>query len=232
MGIDIRDGQQLECITCALCIDACDSVMEKTGRPLGLIAYATLDEYQSNMALATAGGTRDVDPLLVRTADGGFSDKIRHFDWKIIFRLRTMLYFCAWAAMGIGLIVALLNRDRLEVNVLHDRNPQYVLESSGSIRNGYTVRILNMIPEPRTIRLSIDGLPFADMKVNGMDKAGANTVEVSVEPDEATTLKVFVTLPGDQVAWQSENFYFLVEDVLGHETATYKAVFNGPGARP
>ncbi|TIU73397.1 MAG: cytochrome c oxidase accessory protein CcoG, partial [Mesorhizobium sp.] len=29
MGIDIRDGQQLECITCALCIDACDSVMDK-----------------------------------------------------------------------------------------------------------------------------------------------------------------------------------------------------------
>jgi polyferredoxin len=24
MGIDIRDGQQLECITCALCIDACE----------------------------------------------------------------------------------------------------------------------------------------------------------------------------------------------------------------
>ena len=27
MGIDIRDGQQMECITCALCIDACDDVM-------------------------------------------------------------------------------------------------------------------------------------------------------------------------------------------------------------
>ncbi|NBT33917.1 MAG: cytochrome c oxidase accessory protein CcoG, partial [Rhodobacteraceae bacterium] len=26
MGIDIRDGQQLACITCALCIDACDDV--------------------------------------------------------------------------------------------------------------------------------------------------------------------------------------------------------------
>src|SRR5690606_12751527 len=26
-GIDIRDGQQLACITCALCIDACDGVM-------------------------------------------------------------------------------------------------------------------------------------------------------------------------------------------------------------
>ena len=31
MGIDIRDGPQLECINCALCIDACNSMMAKTG---------------------------------------------------------------------------------------------------------------------------------------------------------------------------------------------------------
>ena len=51
MGIDIRDGQQLECITCALCIDACDSVMDKIGRERGLISYATLADYTDNMAL-------------------------------------------------------------------------------------------------------------------------------------------------------------------------------------
>jgi polyferredoxin len=43
MGIDIRDGQQLECITCALCIDACDDVMEKIGKPRGLIDYIAPD---------------------------------------------------------------------------------------------------------------------------------------------------------------------------------------------
>jgi cytochrome c oxidase accessory protein FixG len=36
-GIDIRDGQQLECLSCALCIDACNSVMEKVGLPRDLI---------------------------------------------------------------------------------------------------------------------------------------------------------------------------------------------------
>ncbi|MEM9843448.1 MAG: cytochrome c oxidase accessory protein CcoG, partial [Pseudomonadota bacterium] len=39
MGIDIRDGQQLECITCGLCIDACDDIMAKIGKPRGLIDY-------------------------------------------------------------------------------------------------------------------------------------------------------------------------------------------------
>ena len=42
MGIDIRDGLQLECIQCALCIDACDSIMTKIGRPKGLIGYDSL----------------------------------------------------------------------------------------------------------------------------------------------------------------------------------------------
>ena len=38
-GIDIRNGLQLECIGCAQCVDACDEVMIKIGRPTGLIRY-------------------------------------------------------------------------------------------------------------------------------------------------------------------------------------------------
>jgi cytochrome c oxidase accessory protein FixG len=41
MGIDIRDGLQMECIACGLCVDACDNVMEKVGLPKGLIRYDT-----------------------------------------------------------------------------------------------------------------------------------------------------------------------------------------------
>ena len=45
-GIDIRNGQQLECIHCTACIDACDEVMVKVGLPKGLIRYATEDEIE------------------------------------------------------------------------------------------------------------------------------------------------------------------------------------------
>ncbi len=41
MGIDIREGLQMECIACGLCVDACDNVMEKIGLPKGLIRYDT-----------------------------------------------------------------------------------------------------------------------------------------------------------------------------------------------
>ncbi|MDV7698386.1 cytochrome c oxidase accessory protein CcoG [Chryseobacterium soli] len=46
-GIDIRNGQQLECVNCTACIDACDEVMEKVGMPKGLIRYATEAEIEN-----------------------------------------------------------------------------------------------------------------------------------------------------------------------------------------
>ena len=106
MGIDIRDGQQLECITCALCIDACDDVMTKVGRPKGLIGYASGEPSRLRVirprtliyfglwalvgvimlyALLTRPSLdinvlRDRNPLFVRLADGdirnGYTFKI------------------------------------------------------------------------------------------------------------------------------------------------------------
>ena len=40
-GIDIRNGTQLECVNCTACIDACDDIMDRIGKPKGLIRYAS-----------------------------------------------------------------------------------------------------------------------------------------------------------------------------------------------
>lgn len=40
-AIDIRNGNQLECIHCAACVDACDQIMRKVGRQPGLVRYAS-----------------------------------------------------------------------------------------------------------------------------------------------------------------------------------------------
>lgn len=44
-GIDIRNGLQMECIGCAACVDACDQVMDKLGRPEGLVRYDSLEGF-------------------------------------------------------------------------------------------------------------------------------------------------------------------------------------------
>jgi cytochrome c oxidase accessory protein FixG len=51
MGIDIRNGTQLECTNCTTCIDACDHMMEKVNLPKGLIRYASEDGIARNKKL-------------------------------------------------------------------------------------------------------------------------------------------------------------------------------------
>ncbi len=57
-GIDIRDGLQIACVSCAACVDACDSVMEKMGYDKGLISYTT----EHNL---TGSKTKLVRPRLI-----------------------------------------------------------------------------------------------------------------------------------------------------------------------
>lgn len=53
-GIDIREGLQMECIHCTQCMDACDSVMKRFGKPSGLIRYGSQDEFEG----VKSGSTR------------------------------------------------------------------------------------------------------------------------------------------------------------------------------
>jgi len=192
-GIDIRDGSQLECIQCALCIDACNDIMGKIDRPRGLIGYDTIAKQE----VAAHGTTA---PLR-------------------IVRARTLLYAALIGLVGAIMLVALLNRTTLEINVLHDRNPPYVLLSDGGIRNGYTVKILNKLHQPREFSLETRGLAGAGLAIVGME-AGA---KIRVSTDDLRELRVLVTLPPTQVARIESNaipFALVVRDVAsGHETA-------------
>ena len=229
MGIDIRDGQQLECITCALCIDACDGVMDKLGRERGLISYTTLFDYNQNMDLATAGGTQAITPSLVHGDGSSLNKQVVHFHLRKIFRPRTLVYFAAWSLVGLLLVYGLLTRDRLQVNVLHDRNPQFVTLSDGSIRNGYTVKLLNMIPEPRTVIVTLQGLKGAEMSMVGLAQPEDRSFAVKVEPDRLKTVKVYVRQPAEFVGGRAQSFNFVVEDKASFESDVYTATFEAPG---
>ncbi len=225
MGIDIRDGQQLECITCALCIDACDGVMTKLGREKGLISYATLKDYNANTAKATDkdGG---LDPSRIRDAAGNLIDSLVHTTWRSIIRFRTLLYFGVWSAIGVAMIVALLSRERLELNILRDRNPTFVTLSDGSIRNGYTVKILNMMPEPRLIQLTLDGLSGAKMIVPDMaENPEGSALMIPAEPDQLATYKIYLSMDRKNLKDGKTKFQFLIQDINGSESDSYDAVF-------
>lgn len=228
MGIDIRDGQQLECITCALCIDACDAVMDKLGRERGLISYATLNDYSANMALATTseGG---LDPRRVRQ-DGQFRPEVRHTGLRTIIRPRTFVYFAAWVAVGAAMLVALSLRPSVGLNVLHDRNPLYVMLSDGSIQNGYDLKILNMTPQPRDFIVSTSGLPGATLTGPGANEAGVEQIHVSVEPDMVLPLRLYVRADASALSQQTD-YTMTVTSLDGAVSASTGVRFEAPEAK-
>lgn len=233
MGIDIRDGQQLECITCALCIDACDSVMEKLGLEKGLIAYATLNEYDANMALATGAALAKVEnikPENIRDANGRLSDRIVHTNWKSFIRPRTFVYFAVYALIGLAMVYHLSQRDRLAVNVLEDRNPQFVTLSDGSIRNGYELKILNMEGESRQFLIAVEGLENPKIVRSGFDTNQSKWIVTEVEPSKLQSLRLFVTLPRDRIEQSRTPFRFKVSTMGGGETQYNEVTFRAPGA--
>jgi cytochrome c oxidase accessory protein FixG len=207
-GIDIRDGQQLECISCALCIDACDNVMDKIGAPRGLISYSTLKTYDAQKAGLTAT-----------------------IGWRSFLRPRTFVYAAVWTAIGLLMLVSLLHRDRLDVTVQSDRNPQYVQLSDGSIRNGYTIKILNMEQRPRSFVLTFDGLPGATMTMAGVDGEPGQAFTVDVEADKLRAIKVFIAISQQSLTGDQTPFTFKVEEQGSDgtpETRSYEANFQSP----
>ncbi|SNS36061.1 cytochrome c oxidase accessory protein CcoG [Antarctobacter heliothermus] len=201
MGIDIRDGQQMECITCALCIDACDDVMAKIGKPRGLIDYLAFSDEPGERA--------GNDPRPV---------------WKHVFRPRTIMYTTLWSLVGVGLVFALFIRPEIEMTVAPVRNPTFVTLSDGSIRNTYDVRLLNKHGEDRPFRITLTGDPTLRVQLEGTPY---ETVDV---PANATYLrKVYVIAPTSSAPAASERteFRFWVEDLTNGDRAHNDTFFNG-----
>ena len=201
MGIDIREGQQMECITCALCIDACDDVMTRIGKPRGLIDYLALSDEPAERA------GQPPRPI-----------------WHHVLRPRTLLYSGLWSLIGLILVFALFIRAEIDLTVEPVRNPTFITLSDGSIRNTYTLRLRNKHGEARDFRVSLSSDEILRIELEGT----ARTI-ITVPPDSTTQQRVYVVArPQDSAAiLDRTDLRFWVEDVESGERASRTSVFNG-----
>jgi cytochrome c oxidase accessory protein FixG len=200
MGIDIRDGFQLECIGCGLCVDACDEVMAKIGRPPKLIAY----DSERNQELRAAGR-----PALYR-----------------LVRPRTILYTVLVAGVGLTMLAILALRSTVDINILPDRNPLFVTMSDGSIRNGYTIRVMNKQHAEKAYELALAGTEGRLSLVGEEGQAAA--VTLTAPPDGMGTHRVFVQLPRAAVTEDQLPLTFRLTDIETGAAQSYGTVFRGP----
>ena len=126
-GVDIREGQQLGCITCGLCLDACDSIMDKVGKPHGLIRYASLDELEGKPAR------------------------------KIYQHPRTLVYLGIILLAFGGIVYGLTHLGALTLKVIPERQPLFVRMSDGSIQNKYEFKVLNKTDRDIFVAVTVEG---------------------------------------------------------------------------
>ena len=197
-GIDIRDGQQYECIGCAACIDGCDQVMDKMGYPRGLIRYATLNSIDE------------------------------HFGWremlKRVFRPRVMLYTILLWAIIIATGVTLWYRVPVKVDVIRDRGAMSREVEGGLIENVYRLHVMNTQEKSQwfMVRVTgIEGLQIVGLKQPlEIGSAAAKTIALNVRASsehlaKGTTQIEFQIVAADKNGRESPDDFFI------HEKTTF-----------
>ena len=203
-GVDIRQGANVACIECGLCIDACDSVMKKLGRSTGLIGY-------------------DTQVNIKRRQDG----KAPIF--KLV-RTRTVLYAAIIAVVGGIMLYTLATRGGEGISIIHDRNPMFVRLSDGSLRNAYTIRIVNKQLKHRDFILSVDGIPSSLIDFVGLPPRADGQQLIDIGPDTTREVRVTVTDYSDTPPAPSTSILFSLIDIDSGEVAQMRDHFFGPAS--
>ena len=204
-GIDIRDGIQLECINCGLCIDACNHVMAKQGKPGWLITWDTL----ANQAAKARG---EQAPFR-------------------FFRARTIIYLSALLLGAAVFAVTLATHASQHLSVLHDRAPLFVRLADGSLRNGYTLKIVNKQGAPVTYELSLSGMPGAILTEPDEGLGPAARLGLTVGADTVGTWRVLVAGNPAHLRGGSQELEFILRNPVTGEVSEYHSVFMGPAGR-
>ncbi len=202
VGIDIRHGPQLECIHCALCIDACDTIMKRVDRPTGLIGYDT----DTNVA-KRAKGEKSTYNLL---------------------RPRVIVYAVLIVAVSLIMFVGLISRTTFDINILKDRSPPYVELSNGDIRNGYTLKLINKRNWDREILVEISGSSNMEVDIPGL--SGENDLVV-MSAGEVNRYRLLVTVPENELDTFSGKLSIKVIDVKTGSSQVNSAPFSVPRDR-
>ena len=195
-GIDIREGPQLECINCGLCVDACNHLMQRTGGAPWLIGWDTLAGQK-----ARAAGRRA---------------RLR------LVRPRTVLYAAAMSALAGAVLYGFNHRSTTNFSAIHDRAPLFVRLRDGGVRNGYTLKVANKTQTPASYTL----LALANEPMQlGLPEQGpgmSRALRLEVPASQVGTFRLM--LQGTPAA-SPENVTLRLVDERTHATRDYPTLF-------
>jgi len=200
-GIDIRDGLQMGCIGCGLCVDACDDVMIKIERPTGLIRFDVEGTERS--------GSFTRSPLR-------------------IVRPKTILYGLLCFAALAAIVVGIVSMDSVLIDVEPQRGQPFVQLSDGSVRNDYSFRLAHRLPELGQVAIRAEGLAGVTLRFAATE-IGHEVVNVSVPGGRRISDRLMVTAAPAEVPSGRAAIRIVVSDPLsGNVIGEVDTYFWGP----
>lgn len=188
-GIDIRNGTQMECVNCTACIDACDEVMIKVDRPVGLIRYASENSIKQGFQKLFTGRVKGYTFLLMLLVAAFISLIATREDLEgTITRFPGMTYQARPDGKVSNLYnITLINKtfepqsvtivsmaDGMEVEIVGDTN--WVLEPQTKFEGRFfLVKEQSDVKVPQEkvhLVLSAEGVEFDDIETNFMAPVG------------------------------------------------------------
>ncbi len=160
VGIDIRNGFQMECIGCGACIDVCDSVMDKMKYPRGLIRFSTQNGLDNGWSRST----------LV----------------KRVMRWRTAIYGGALLIGASAFAFNLMTRAPFRVDIIRDRGVMARMVDDGVIENVYRLHIMNSTEQPQRYRVDVS----AEHGVYGMKVDNAQTILLAPSENRDVSVRI------------------------------------------
>ena len=194
MGIDIREGLQMACIGCGLCVDACNDVMERTGRQPGLIDYDSVNSTE----LRKQG---------------------RHVKLKLI-KAKTVLFGLIFCLVASWMLLALANKPDASIVVLRGRDAAFTLLPDGSIRNVYVLKIQNKTPKQKLLTLTIEGLEGLEFMLQGKS-IYVSEFDLLLLPEAEEVFNLFIKLSSSHTP-EGERYKQLWLTVQENGKAAYK----------
>lgn len=168
MGIDIRKSPyQIECIHCGECIDACDDILGRLGKP-GLIQYTWGERGQ-----------------LLKDKATSWRNRLGLRDAKRVVVTLVLLFYAS------GLFVALSMRQNVLVRIAPVRTTMFRVGADGQIYNQFRMTLANRQNRAAEVQLTLNNLPQGQiqlpqpLKLNSAESV-QQQFEIAVPPNALT----------------------------------------------
>ena len=122
-----------------------------------------------------------------------------------------------------GISYGLTTLEAIEIRVLHDRQPLFVLQSDGAVQNKYTIKVLNKTTEDMSVIISARGPQ--DLVLVGTD------TPVEADHGKVTARTVFVRVPRRSLDRETLPIVFIGQGTDSNGAVFYterESVFFGP----